>query len=78
MSKHDGGPAFPQVDRLIDRHRGHVHEISSMGGMTLRDWFAGQALVGLVSDTSHSCTPDEIAHECGLYADAMISEREKE
>jgi hypothetical protein len=41
-TKHDGGPAFPS-DMLI----GHSVKASKpFSGMSLRDWFAGQALAG--------------------------------
>lgn len=37
-----GGPAFPVV---AENGLGHVAD-----GMTLRDWFAGKALVGLLAE----------------------------
>jgi hypothetical protein len=45
--------------------------------MTLRDWFAGQALAGMGVE----CTSDEFCHssvaECAYaYADAMLRARE--
>jgi len=45
-------------------------------GMTLRDWFAGQALVGLLSRPQVINSPDpcELAYD---YADDML-ERKKE
>ena len=44
----DGGSAFPStvVDKAFDPPR----MVGTHGGMTLRDWFAGQALVGLCAD----------------------------
>lgn len=72
MSKKDGGPAFPcsQDVRLQD------------SGMTLRDWFAGQALVGMSSlYTQAGGTSEEIASANAavayLMADAMLAERAK-
>ncbi len=47
-------------------------------GMSLRDWFAGQALIGLASTASsgkandHQPTPDEVALQCYVMADAML------
>jgi hypothetical protein len=41
MTKTDGGPAFPVV---AENGLGHVAD-----GMSLRDWFAGQALAGMMS-----------------------------
>lgn len=68
MAKNDGGPAFP--NRWADGHEDM--------GMSLRDWFAGQALPMLI-DIAH----DEewgIAETAGrayLMADAMLAERDK-
>jgi len=60
-------------------------------GMTLRDYFAGQALIGILSNSiiekmrqeeldgyfSDDAQIKAIAETCGDYADAMIKEREK-
>ena len=47
--KRDGGPAFPVTE--YDLKNGHYegrYEINFQhDGMTLRDWFAGQIVVGL-------------------------------
>ena len=40
MGKPDGGPAFPHLQGEI---------VGSKQGMSLRDWYAGQALAGLFS-----------------------------
>lgn len=46
MSKHDGGPAFPATGTGI--RRGCTETVPlTYDGMSLRDWFAGQALVGV-------------------------------
>jgi hypothetical protein len=63
MSKiNDGGPAFPIPDE-------------GWPGMTLRDWFAGQALAGISAQYG---TGDAamIAVECYEHADAMLKARE--
>ncbi|MBS7789260.1 hypothetical protein KTR66_04605 [Roseococcus sp. SDR] len=50
--KQDGGPAFPAGEHFnADRKL-----IYPSGGMTLRDWFAGQALIGIVGGL---CTDSE-------------------
>jgi len=62
MSKYDGGPAFARA---------------SDSGMSLRDWFAGMALSGLIAQ----CEPpaiDGLSHDdfaaCAYeMADAMIA-----
>jgi hypothetical protein len=63
--KDDGGPAFP-VDRAnwgMDR----------LPGMSLRDFFAGQALVGLLANPEDG----SIVKQAYLFADAMLAERNK-
>jgi hypothetical protein len=42
--------------------------------MTLRDWFAGQAEPAMMG--KHS-TPQEVARQAYLIADAMLEERKK-
>jgi len=50
MSKNDGGPAFPFSTRDLDGTQMIGVQYS---GMSLRDWFAGQALVGLIEGYDH-------------------------
>ena len=46
---------------------------------TLRQWYAGQALMGLCVNVSETTlTPQQIAESCFLYADAMIAHEEAE
>lgn len=46
------------------------------GGLTLRDYFAGQALVGLIVHTADMGSDFDAA--CAYeYADAMLAERSK-
>lgn len=48
------------------------------GGMTLRDWFAGQALAGLLAgqySDSGNANLSEVPKEAYLIADAMLKER---
>ena len=70
----DGGPAFPL--RVEFPTTGPHHEL----GMSLRDWFAGQAIVGLLGarvgfmvDCGTQTAPG-YAYE---IADAMLAERSK-
>jgi hypothetical protein len=58
----DGGPAFP-------RHAYDGHD-----GMSLRDWFAGQALAGLLAHTGESERNRAVA--AYRYADAMLRARD--
>lgn len=50
------------------------------GGMSLRDHFAGQALLGLIThgNVEENWTEDEVARAAYNYADAMLLERTKE
>jgi len=70
--KNDGGSAFPDH---IDESAMHVTDIP---GMTLRDWFAGQVLVGLYAAATHELPGDDEAADIAYaQADSMIAEREK-
>lgn len=46
-------------------------------GMTLRDWFAGQALQGLLASGPHDINPREYAQDSYEYADAMLAARQE-
>ena len=76
MTNTTGGAAFPQSTTI-----GSVSE--TVGGMTLRDWFAGQALAGLLVGyiTQYGApmnTHDEVFSLAYKAADAMIQARETE
>jgi hypothetical protein len=79
MSKiNNGGPAFPIT---LNSDETFV-EMGKFDGMTLRDWFAGMALQGLISATNQDgdWTAADSSHTTAvafLFADYMISEREK-
>lgn len=71
-----GGPAFPANVQL------DVGQVS-FAGMSLRDWFAGQALAGGTLGERHpnggsqtDQTPQAIARDAYRIADAMIAARE--
>ena len=79
----DGGPAFPADIQRRDAVSGTWGEEPPPQGMTLRDWFAGQALAGCslgmfvtMDDTMKKQLRDMAA---GAYkmADAMIAERDR-
>jgi hypothetical protein len=66
--KEDGGPAYPVIDR---------------SGMSLRDYFAGQALAGFLADPkiidreSSSTISETYSRQAYIYADAMLAERKQ-
>lgn len=60
----DGGSAFP---RTFD---------GQGNGMSLRDWFAGQAMIGLIQ-AEHNNLREHVSRMSYVYADAMLTEREK-
>jgi hypothetical protein len=65
----NGGPAFPQTCLDDPCHP------ASAPGMSLRDWFAGQALAALIS---HNCYDyKEAALHAYKQADAMLEARKK-
>ena len=73
MGKNDGGPAYP-VDRGNPR---------DPQGMSLRDWFAGQALAGFLASLPKEMATmgmdyDRYGKCCYILADVMIAEREKD
>jgi hypothetical protein len=70
----DGGAAFPRPD--MEYRNGQI-EIGS-NGMTLRDWYAGQALAGLLGSgiaSERGQSHEDVAEVAYLNADAMIAER---
>jgi hypothetical protein len=66
----DGGPAFPSVGE------GFGNPSYSAPGMTLRDWFAGQALAGALADPTCDLSPIELAKKIYEFADAKLAARE--
>ena len=78
----DGGFAFPMPDVL------HVNGMVQHGfnGMTLREYYAGQALQGLLASTKTSDAPLDaygaaaaalaIAKDAYILADTMLKARE--
>lgn len=78
-----GGPAFPRA--------GYASTVDSSGedgreGMTLRDYFAGQALMGILAcnlnfEAEKNVLPDQVhllrARIAYIHANAMIAARRK-
>lgn len=77
----DGGPAFPKIGQQVNFGSGWLEP---QDGMTLRDWFAGQALGALIACTDWIPKDDKhtlplstrYALQSYMLADAMIAARE--
>jgi len=76
-----GGAAFPSVQeyQMLDGDFQRNHNL----GMSLCDWFAGQALSGMLAyynkysgDYHTNASPEETANKAYEWADAMIAARE--
>lgn len=92
-NKYNGGPAFLTTPSIRYHENGRVDLEHLHTGLSVRDWFAGQALAGMsaVPDTRTFPNPaDEYelsawrenlmgvdAAWCYAMADAMLAERDK-
>lgn len=74
---YNGGPAFPTHSVGINENNEGV--LITTGGMSLRDWFAGQALCGWAAgrnkDTFCDSNHEVISDACFKYADSMLKSR---
>ena len=61
----DGGPAFPVPNSV---------NANIVRGMTLRDWFAGQALAAIIANEVNASANGDAA-DAYMYADAMLKAR---
>ena len=81
----DGGPAFPHP--MIQKWPEGGNLLGGADGMTLRQWYAGQALAGLLAAPSDSISqdvgpdardnPHKAATWCVEFADAMLDALER-
>lgn len=68
--KADGGPAFPVAS--------DIYNGSGLCGMSLRDWFAGQALAGLMAGYQSGPMGIEACAQVAIEtADAMLRARDR-
>ena len=68
--QNNGGPAFPYCEQ--DGQGGYEQH----KGMSLRDYFAAQALAGLLASGEDSIDAETNAHDAYIIADAMLAARE--
>jgi hypothetical protein len=76
----DGGPAFPRDAWITGRHDNNGDSLIPIQfGMSLRDYFAAQALVGILQvDELRPCSEPEMEHlakRVYQVADAMLRAR---
>lgn len=73
----NGGPAFPRPQSKLE---GEYSDDVDYGakGMTLRDYFAAAALAALpVAFDAVYGSPEQLAYDAYVVADAMLAERAK-
>ena len=77
MSKeYNGGPAFP-CDNIVERNdKGQLqgHEVSTFG-ISVRDYFAAEAMQMKFGSPGSSMSMGRMAAECYEMADAMLEAR---
>lgn len=82
----DGGPAFPVCYQHNDVETGEIEVSAANWGMSLRDWFAGQALAGILANQallvridveSSKPTRDAAADYALAVADSVLKARGK-
>lgn len=69
----DGGPAFPAPAQ--PKTDWSLEDVTS--GMSLRDWFAGQALAGIATRQNFRGIERSAAEQAYAIADAMLAEMSK-
>ena len=86
--RNNGGPAFPVQKEMLSTkiEQGHLSEITTIPGMTLRDYFAAKAMQGILScfheyQEIADVTGDKTEARAKLaykLADAMLEEKKLE
>lgn len=91
MNARDGGPAFPGMLPMQDASGTLARDFAFFGGASLRDIFAGLALLGSITTCSRGqerealmqameeknrTAADQLATDSYAFADAMLRARE--
>lgn len=74
MKKNDGGPIYP----FQELDASGMPRTALYTGMSLRQWYAGMAMQGLLSNPNRDWTYSDYIDGAFDYADAMIEHEEKE
>ena len=88
----DGGPAFPRAGYYpptdgcdLDTLRERLPSVTEPeDGMSLRDYFAGQAVMGILANSdlpdlfAKGFAPHKAAEIAYMVADAMVTERDQQ
>ena len=73
-------PAFPEINSHEYRsewNNSPLTRVQSYGGLTKREWFAGLALQGILSNASGIGEPEHWARYAVRYGDAILAELDK-
>jgi hypothetical protein len=74
----DGGPAYPAHDYICgDLSADGFAKLGETRGMSLRDWFAGMAIVSIPLVPNQPKSVEQAAEWAYQQADAMLAERSK-
>ena len=80
----DGGQAFPTKGKTFHANKAeycnNVYTIKMAGGMSLRDWYKGIVVSGILAQRvrpAETLDADDMAAAAGKIADAMLKERGK-
>lgn len=75
----DSPPEFFSTEFVFPRHAKAGEVEMSAGGLTLRDYFAAQALLGIISGDqgTHMLSEERTSREAFAFADAMLEARKK-
>lgn len=88
MRGDDGGPTFPIPHQILD-FNDPMFKPGSGEGMTLRDYYLGQAMIGILAcpdmdriekelhRSNFSAWADAVAKSAGEYADAAVREKRR-
>jgi hypothetical protein len=74
----DGGPAFPRTGhRIRPDGKSYYETIEAQIGMSLRDWFAGMAMQGMIASGNPTYDKGDACLGAYKWADAMLAARKE-